>query len=66
MKTIREKLTGEIERCVNLLEAYKEIGPAGVFGFSHIDEAVESGRRALDSGNEAVMQHALVTLLEKE
>ena len=63
---MRGELQAQLIRCTELLEAYLEIGPAGAFGFSHINEAVENGKKALESGSDAAMRIALESLREKE
>ncbi len=51
MKTLAETLPEEIQRCKELMEQYKEIGPAGTFGFIMIRTAVERAIEADLSGN---------------
>ena len=51
MSSLAEALPKEIERCQELLQAYNEIGPAGVFGATMIKQDIKEGVAALASGD---------------
>lgn len=43
---VAEKLAREIRRVAQLRHHYEEIGPAGIFGLTMIDAALEQGCKA--------------------
>jgi hypothetical protein len=62
MSSLAEELPKEIERCQELLEAYKEIGQAGVFAVTCIKADIKEGLAALASGDVIRMLKAYETL----
>ena len=57
-----EGLSREIARCTELLQAYKEIGPAGAFAHTMISQEIERAQKAMGSGDIVEMMAALKAL----
>lgn len=49
--TLGEVLPKEVERCQELLAAYKEIGPVGAFGHAMISADIASAHKAMMEGD---------------
>ena len=64
MENLAEAFPDEIERCRELLDAYKEIGPAGTFGVIMIKKDIDEAIKALASGDVVRMIRAYKTLKE--
>ncbi len=62
MDNLADALSNQIERCHELLEAYKEIGIAGNFAAMMIKEDVSEAIKALASGDIVKMINAHNTL----
>ncbi len=63
-KNLVEGLLDEMNRCRELLKAYEEIGPAGVFGHSIIQQDIVNAENALSGGDVVEMLSAYKTLKE--
>ena len=62
MASLAEALPKEIERCQELLVAYREIGPAGIFGATMLKKDLSEAVDALASGDVVRMMQAHETL----
>lgn len=62
MSSLAEELPKEIERCHELLEAYKEIGVSGQFAAAMIKNDIKEGIDSLASGDVIRMIKAYETL----
>jgi len=62
MSSLAEALPQEIERCQELLTAYKEIGPPGQFGAMMIKPVIKEGIDSLASGDLVRMLRAYKAL----
>ncbi len=54
-ESLGEAFPKEIERCKELREAYKEIGPAGQFGLMFINAIIEEAEEAQAAGDVVAM-----------
>ncbi len=55
METLADGILKEQERCRELLEAYTEIGPAGAFAHSMINDALRRTEKAVMQGDTVAM-----------
>jgi hypothetical protein len=55
MMTVGDDYPNQQARCRELLEGYKEIGPAGAFGYMMISQVLARADRAAISGDVAEM-----------
>lgn len=62
MGSLAEALPQEIERCQELLTAYKEIGPPGRFGATMIQNDIKEAIDSLASGDVVRMLRAYEAL----
>lgn len=62
MKTLAEALPREQARCRELLQAYKDLGPAGAFGHAMIEAALKRADSAVAAGDVAAMLRSLKEL----
>lgn len=60
--TLADALPKEIERCQELLTAYSEIGPAGVFGAMMIRRDIAAAHKAMMDGDVVAMLRAYEAL----
>lgn len=63
-KTLAEEFPKEQKRVRELLEMYKEIGPAGTFGTAMIRQTLEAAERAAASGDILAMVRSCKALQE--
>ncbi len=61
-KNVVSAILEEIDRCNELLNAYAEIGPAGMFGHAMILRDIARAKAALASGDAVEMLAALEAL----
>lgn len=61
MSSVGEEILNELKRNRELLEAYKEIGPAGTFGYTMINADIDAAEKAL-SDNDVI---AIIQCYEK-
>lgn len=64
--TLGEALPREIERCQELLEIYKSLGPVGAFGHAMISADIKAAQRAMMEGDVAAMIRCYQKLKEAE
>lgn len=57
-------LQAELKRCDELLKAYKEIGPAGLFASQMLSKELEGAREAMADGDCVQMLKSLAALRE--
>ena len=63
MNTLGDELPKECERVRNVLEHYKEIGPAGAFGAAMIEISLLKAEQAINNGDVTKMIIALNDLM---
>ena len=61
-----EGLNKELDRCRELVELYKAIGPAGTLGRMSIEASIKEGKEAMESGDTVRMVRAYARLEEHE
>ena len=61
-KTLAEALPEEIQRCSALLDLYKSIGPAGMFGHAMIKMRLDAAATATANGDTVGMLRAYEAL----
>jgi len=57
-ESLAEAFPKEQARCRELLQAYRDIGPAGMFGAAHIEAVLRAADRAAASGDVIAMLQA--------
>jgi len=66
MPNLNECLLAEIDRNKDLLRIYKNLGPAGMFGATHIEADIKRAEQALAEQDAVKMLEMLTVLKEKE
>ena len=66
MASVGEEFPKEQERLLQLLDAYREIGPAGVFGYAVIRESLVRSFGAMASGNVTEILASFQDMKERE
>ena len=48
---VGEQFPVEVKRCEDLLQAYRDIGPAGAFGVANLTQVIRVAKAAWESGD---------------